>query len=122
MQRLTCLATAQDKPPCKFPPLLNLSPTNVKALGGSVVKNPPANAGDAGDMFDLWIGTIPWRRERLPTPIFLPGECHGKRNLADYSPWGHKELHMTEHTHTTKQPFFFSFSLPCVCRDHFASQ
>ena len=50
MQRLTCLATAQDKPPCKFPPLLNLSPTNVKARGGPVVKNPPANAGDAGDI------------------------------------------------------------------------
>ena len=50
MQRLTCLATAQDKPPCKFPPLLNLSPTNVKAHGGPVVKNPPANAGDAGDI------------------------------------------------------------------------
>ena len=23
------------------------------------------------------IGKIPWRREGLPTPIFLPGESHG---------------------------------------------
>ena len=50
MQRLTCLETTQDKPPCKFPHLLNLSPTIVKAPGGSVVKNPPANAGDAGNI------------------------------------------------------------------------
>ena len=24
---------------------------------------------------------IPWRREQLPTPIFLPGEFHGQRSL-----------------------------------------
>ena len=27
--------------------------------------------------FDPWIGKIPWRRKRLPTPIFWPGEFHG---------------------------------------------
>ena len=26
--------------------------------------------------FYLWIGKIPWRRERLPTPVFWPGEFH----------------------------------------------
>ena len=46
--------------------------------------------------FDLWIGKIPWRREWLPTPVFLPGESHGQRTLAGYSPWGHKESNMTE--------------------------
>ena len=25
-----------------------------------------------------------------PTPVFLPGECHGQRNQAGYSPWSHK--------------------------------
>ena len=25
-----------------------------------------------------------------PTPVFLPGEFHGQRSLAGYSPWGHK--------------------------------
>ena len=30
---------------------------------------------------------IPWRREWLPTPVFLPGELHGQRSLAGYSPW-----------------------------------
>ena len=29
--------------------------------------------------------------EWLPTSIFLPGEFHGQRTLASYSPWGHKE-------------------------------
>ena len=31
-----------------------------------------------------------------PTPVFLPGESHGWRCLVGYSPWGHKELDMTE--------------------------
>ena len=38
------------------------------------------------------VGKIPWRREWQPTPVFLPGESRGQRSLADYSPWGHKEL------------------------------
>ena len=41
--------------------------------------------------FDLWIGKIPWRRKRLPTPVFWPGEFH---ELS--SPWGRKELDTTE--------------------------
>ena len=39
---------------------------------------------------------IPWRMERQPTPVFLPGESHGQRSLAGYGPRGHKELEMTE--------------------------
>ena len=35
-----------------------------------------------------------WRRK--PTPVFLPGEFHGERALAGYSPWGHKESDVTE--------------------------
>ena len=27
--------------------------------------------------FDPWVGKIPWRMERLPTPVFWPGEFHG---------------------------------------------
>ena len=41
--------------------------------------------------FILWVGKIPWRRKRLPTPVFWPGEFHGL-----YSSWGHKELDTTE--------------------------
>ena len=39
-----------------------------------------------------------------PTPIFLPGKCHGERSLAGYNPWDHKDSDITEraraHTHT----------------------
>ena len=28
--------------------------------------------------FDPWVGKIPWRKERLPTPVSLPGEFHGE--------------------------------------------
>ena len=41
--------------------------------------------------FDPRVGKIPWRRERLSTPVFWPGEFHEL-----YSPWGHKGLDMTE--------------------------
>ena len=49
--------------------------------------------------FDPWVGKIPWRREWQPSPVLLPGESHGQRSLAGYSPWGHKELDMTERLH-----------------------
>ena len=40
--------------------------------------------------FDPWVGKIPWRRKLQPTLVFLPGNVHGQRSLAAYSPWGHK--------------------------------
>ena len=46
--------------------------------------------------FDPWVGKIPWRRAWQPTPVFLPGESHGQRSLAGYSPWGRKESDTTE--------------------------
>ena len=55
------------------------------------VKNLPANAGDIRDP-----GLIPWRRAWQPTPVFLPGESHGQRSLAGYSPWGRKESDTAE--------------------------
>ena len=68
-----------------------------------MVKNPPASAGDVRDM-GLISGSErspAWRRAWQSTPIFLPGESHGQRNLAVYSPQGHKELDMTEATYHT---------------------
>ena len=55
-------------------------------LGGSVVKNPLANGGDAGSIPGL--GKIPYRRKWQPTPIFLLGKSHGQRSLVSYNPWG----------------------------------
>ena len=57
-----------------------------------MVKNLPA----VQETSDPWVGKIPWRRKWQTTPVFLPGEFHGQRNLAGYSPWGCKESDMTE--------------------------
>ena len=46
--------------------------------------------------FNPWVGKISRRRKWQPTPVFLPGESHGQRNLVGYSPLGHKELDRTE--------------------------
>ena len=54
--------------------------------GGSVVKNPPANAGDAGSIPES--GRSPGEGNRQPTPGFLPGKPHGQRGLEGHSPWG----------------------------------
>ena len=85
-----------------------------------VVKNSPANAGDTRHLgFDPWVGKIPWRRAWQPTPVFLPGETHGQRNLASYGPWGCKESDMTEvseYTHTHEDvPWPTPFNRENVC-------
>ena len=53
-----------------------------------LVKNLP-------EIQETWVGSLDWKvlwkRERLPTPVFWPGEFHGQ-----YSPWGCKELDRTE--------------------------
>ena len=71
--------------------------------GGSVVKN---SCQCRRSRFHSYVGKISWRREWLLTPVFLPGEFHGQRSLAGYSPWGHKG------SDTTKQlTLFFLFIL-----------
>ena len=55
--------------------------------------------------FNPWVGKIPWRRERLPTPVFWPGEFHGL-----YSPWDSKESDMTEWLSLYLKVFDIQFS------------
>ena len=50
-----------------------------------MVKNPPA-------MQETQVWSLEWQL----TPVFLPGEFHGQRRLAGYSPWGCNESDMTE--------------------------
>jgi len=58
-----------------------------------MVKNLPA-------VWETQVQSLGWEdpleREWLPTPVFLPGEFHGQRNLVGFSPWGCKEPDMTE--------------------------
>ena len=65
------------------------SPLAVFFPYGLAGKESACNAGDMGSI--AWIEKIPWRGERLPTPVFRPGEFHGL-----YSPWGGKESETTE--------------------------
>ena len=59
-----------------------------------MVKKSACNAGDPG--LDPWVGKIPWRKEWLSTPVFLPEEFHRQRSLVGYSPEGLIESNTTE--------------------------
>jgi len=62
--------------------------------GGSDGKESACNVRRS--RFDPGVRKISWRREWLPTAVFLLGKSHGPRSLVDYSLWGLKELDTTE--------------------------
>ena len=62
--------------------------------------------------FNPWVAKMPWKRAWQPTPVFLPGEPHGQRSLAGYSPQGRKESDTTEVTECT-QPSIYESSM-CI--------
>ena len=70
------------------------------SLVAQLVKNLPA-------IRETWVRSLGWEdpleRERLPTPVFWPGEFHGL-----YSPWGHKDSDMTA---------TFTFHTTITCKD-----
>ena len=66
--------------------------------GSSEVKASACNVGGRPG-FDPSVRKITWRRKWQPTPVFLPGESHGRRSLVDYSPRGRKESDTTEQIH-----------------------
>ena len=74
-----------------------------------MVKNPPANAGDAGGLGLIsGSGRSPGVANGNPLLVFLPGKSHGQKKLEGYSPWGLKESDMTEHACThVKRDFTF---------------
>ena len=69
-----------------------------------VVKNTPDNAGDMRDAGSIpGLEQPPGRGHGNLFQLFLPGEAHGQRSLAGYSPQGNKEsdtTEVTQHTHT----------------------
>ena len=79
----SCCAPARW-PPDVTPRALGLHTPPVGSPGGSDGKESACNAGG--------LSSIPvsgrWRRAWPPTPVFLPGDSHGQRSLAGYSPWG----------------------------------
>ena len=66
---------------CRLLPLASLMP--------QVVKN-PLQSGTPG--FNPWVRKICWRKAWQPTPVFLPGEAHGQRNLAGYRVWQESDV------------------------------
>ena len=62
--------------------------TQITKVGEDVEKREPS-----------W--TVPWRRKWQPIPVFLPGESHGQRILAGYSPWvTQRQLRLSDWAHT----------------------
>ena len=76
-----------------FPPEISALSPCLRCGGAHLVKN-------QFTWFDPWVRKIPWRRDGMPTPVFLPGESHGPRSLAGCSPWGHRESDRTERVST----------------------
>ena len=63
--------------------------------GSTVVKNPLA-------MQEMWVQSLRWKdplgkKKWQPTPVILPGESHGQRNLAGYSPQVQSEMQLSMH-------------------------
>ena len=57
------------------------------------VKNPLAMQ----KTLEMWVQSLVRKEGKWqPTPIFLPEKSHEPRSLAGYSPWGCKELDMTD--------------------------
>jgi len=56
-------------------PLINLKGKLIPFLCGLAGKKSTCNV-DQPEL-NPWVGKIPWRRKRLPTPVFLPGEFCG---------------------------------------------
>ena len=77
-----------------------------------LVKNPPTRIQCGRPGFHRYVGKIPWRWERLPTPVVWPGQYRGL-----YSPWGRKESDTAERlslslTFTRGMGLHYSTSLP----------
>ena len=60
-------------------------------------------------------GEIPWRREWLPTAVFMPGEFHGQKSLEGYSPWGRKSQTRPRdfHFHVESRAFTSNYQVAC---------
>ena len=82
-----------------------------EALGfpvAQMVQNLPA-------MQETWVQTLgledPLEKGMQPTPVFLPGESHGQRSLAGYSPQGRKGVGHDLLTKQQQNPLMFPLFL-----------
>ena len=77
---------------CDYQPAVELA-SQVALVVKNLLANAETKCSNASKKhgFNPWVRTIPWGRK--PTPVLLPGECHGKRSLVGYSPWGRRVRH-----------------------------
>ena len=96
---------------------------NSKSLFMPLAKPSPGGAGGKEPAwqsrrckrleFDPWVGKIPWRRARRPTPVSLPGESHGQRSLAGYRSWVTESwTQLSAHTQSLRTESFNERSAP----------
>ena len=56
-----------------------------------------ASAGDARNVSSIpGLGRFPGEGKWQSTPVFFPRKFQGQRSMVGYSPWGQKELDVTE--------------------------
>ena len=87
-------------------------PTSRASLAAQKVKNLPA-------VPETWVWSLGWEdplEKKMAThSVILPGEIHGQRTLAGYSPWGHKDPNTTEQLTQQKLPLPMSIVLDKFC-------
>ena len=68
-------------------------------------------------MQEMWVRSLRWEdpleEEMATTPVFLPGESHGRRSLVDYSPRGRKESDTTERLHWALEAMLTTYLILC---------
>ena len=104
--RQECWSGLPCPPPGDLPdPGIEPASLTSSALAGRFFTTSVTKLGypDKHICLELYISTYlmqAWRRKCQHPRVFLPGKSHGQRSLVGYSPWGHKESDMPEHTHT----------------------
>ena len=80
------------------------------------IKNQPAVL----ETQETWVQSLSWEdplKEGMATPVFLPGETHGQRSLAGYSPRDRKESDTTEATGHAHSHILRSRILKYLCNE-----
>ena len=86
-----CLGWVFAKAPSCSKRLLS-STTSKGFSGGASGKDPAWQCRTHQRLrFNPRVRKTPWKRAGQPTPVFLPGDSHGRRSLEGYSPQGHRE-------------------------------
>ena len=94
----------------------NWETNTFTSLVAQMVKHPPV-------MQETWVWSLdqaePLEKEMATTPVFLPGEFHGQKSLAGYSPWSCKESDTPERlTRTLEESSYFKKSLLKACNTY----